>query len=173
MLPLADITAKPDPSHMIAYLAGFFDGEGCIRVMCNRAPTRKGQSPVYRLLAIVNQRADHAMPLHLLKEAFGGNVVKGGNQQGKANPTLSWQIAGKPAANAIQLMLPYLTVKRAAAYAGLAFHHWKEIMMEFRPSGKRLTPFEIMTGETFTKFFYAINSRELLVKQPVASEIVQ
>ncbi len=162
MLPLPNLNQQPDASHMIAYLAGFFDGEGCIRLMANHAPERRGQSPVHRLVLIVTQRADRVLPLQLLQRTFGGTIGHGSHAKGNAGATLRWSIAGKPALNALQLMLPYLTVKRIAAYAGMAWAHWKDIMQEFR-QGQRLSDDEIRASEEMTEIFRMINGRAVPV----------
>ena len=144
----------------ILYLAGFFDGEGCVRVHCNRAVQKYGAvSPCHRLVLIVNQRADHSEPLLMLKEVFGGWLGKGSSRKG-CRPIASWQIHGKHAFAALKLMLPYLTVKRAAALAGIAFMTWKEMILLCRKPSERLSSFEVETNDNFMKIFGVINGNK-------------
>lgn len=145
----------------IIYLAGFFDGEGCVRVMRNRGVVKYNASPSHRLCLIVNQRADHSEPLVMLKEVFGGWLGRGSSRKG-CRPIACWQLLGKPAAAALELMLPYLTVKLAPAKAGLAFHTWKEIMRTTRKAGTRISSFELETNESFMKLFGVINGNKPL-----------
>jgi len=72
----------------------------------------------------------------------------------------SWSLTGSRAAQALQAMLPYLLVKRPAAYAGLAYHHWKSIMQLYRKPSERLSQFEIDVADGFMKVFYTINGNK-------------
>lgn len=163
LLPLADVNAKPDPTHLIAYLAGFVDGEGCIRVACNRGNVKRGCSPSYRLHIVVCQKEDNKRPLELLKETFGGWLGRSSSRKG-CKPMMSWVADGDIAAEALRFLLPYLNVKRDAARVGLSFHYMKEVYRLGRKSGEKLSPAEVEVGELFTKLFYAINGNKPIDK---------
>lgn len=146
---------------IIAYLAGFFDGEGCIRVAVNRASVSNGKNPIYRLVMLVNQRTDHREPLELLQETFGGNLNDMRNGTERNAPTSSWQLGGRKAEAALEQMLPYLRVKHVHARAALAFFAWRHVMGLMRNTGPNhpMNPEEVTTLESFHKFFAFLNKR--------------
>ena len=97
----------------VAYLAGFFDGEGSISVNVNRKIKR------WSLRMTCHQV--NPEPLRLLSAAFGGSIrltQRIGNQR----PVYEWVAGGRMAASAIRLLRPYLTVKADEADVALEFH---------------------------------------------------
>lgn len=90
----------------LAYLAGFFDGEGCV------------QSDG-RTVGITNTFPD---VLHRFKRAFGGRVSpKATNRDNPGGKALwRWGISGIDARNFLQTMIPLLVEKRPQAEAYLS-----------------------------------------------------
>lgn len=94
-----------------AYLAGFFDGEGCIRV--NKTKTDK--SPNYHLIVTIANN-DRSILDSCLK-IYGGDV----REKGKGN-CYSWSLFNKVHIKQFLLdTLPYLVVKRDEALAGVGY----------------------------------------------------
>jgi hypothetical protein len=94
-----------------AYLAGFFDGEGCVRV--NKTPTRNTIS--YHL--IVSIANNDKTILDSCKEIYGGDV----HLKGKG-PCLSWSLFSKASIEKFLLAsLPYLVVKKDEALVALEY----------------------------------------------------
>lgn len=172
MLLLPNLEVSQDNSHLVPYLAGFFDGEGCVRIR-SQYKTVKGRSPRFTLRAFAVQRAEYAEPLWLCQKVFGGDVWNAGTKkQPRWKPTLAWVIQGKPAFNALQLMLPYLRVKRAAALAGVAFAQSQDIWHACRKHGERQAPFEAEISQQFKDLFTNfINKRGVTL--PTANVMVQ
>ncbi len=103
----------------LAYLAGFFDGEGNIRI----AKNSKNAKGYY--LRISATQVDQA-PLLLLQRQFGGYVYKRKLVQRpdgciRPVPTSDWVLAGPKACLALQALIPYLVVKLEAARLGVRF----------------------------------------------------
>jgi len=97
----------------VAYLAGFFDGEGSISVNVNRKLVRWS-------LRLSCHQVNPA-PLRLLADAFGGSIrltPRTGNQR----PVYEWVAGGRMAAETIRALRPYLTVKADEADVALEFH---------------------------------------------------
>jgi hypothetical protein len=94
-----------------AYLAGFFDGEGCVM-------TRRGSGGYWELRLSVGQ-IDPA-PLYLLQGRFGGGIYR--KSKGLLGRQVwAWVITGDKAAKALEALAPHLIVKRDQALLALEF----------------------------------------------------
>jgi hypothetical protein len=95
-----------------AYLAGFFDGEGCIKI--DKSPSENTIS--YRLYVTVTNT--HVPSLELFSSLYGGKIVPkldGPN-------CFQWVLYGKKTVEAFLLAsLPYLTVKHPQALLALEY----------------------------------------------------
>ena len=101
-------------SHEFAWAAGFFDGEGWIKIQ-----SRGGNYIGYYLRIGVCQVKKE--PLLKMQKIFGGNVrVK---QQAIGNRKLQyiWTLSTKQAAEALVSMLPYMVHKNDVAEVALEF----------------------------------------------------
>lgn len=91
-----------DPKVDLSYVAGFFDGEGCVRVARNGG---RG----FTLSAQITQN-EHATSTALfaeLKDTFGGSISK----QTALRTKLNWQVTGQNALGFLSAILPYLRLK--------------------------------------------------------------
>ena len=93
-------TSLPEPS--LGYLAGFFDGDGCVSVI------HPNSSPALS----IGQSLSRADVIMLFVKAFGGTVYKSGNGTGLKQPTLQWMVVGSSAKSAAVKLAPYSFVKR-------------------------------------------------------------
>jgi len=96
----------------IAYLAGLFDGEGCVRLaVINRGKEQKrGQNrSVYLGVEIGNT---YEPILHWLKDNFGGHVYKVKRSNLKYSQMWSWHLHGDSLKLLISLILPYSRIKK-------------------------------------------------------------
>lgn len=99
---------------IVAYLAGFFDGEGCIQFFS----MQKGKY-ISVALQVVNSDVS---PLHLFRENFGGKIYhhSRGCKGVEGKEMWAWYLGGKKrVALALQLMLPYLRVKQQRAITAI------------------------------------------------------
>ena len=91
------------------YMAGFFDGEGCIGI--NKAPSKRVRDR-YRVEVQINQ-VDRR-PLVLFQERYGGTLSK--HERSKKNPKWQdiwhWLISDRRAKALIKDLLPYCIVKK-------------------------------------------------------------
>jgi len=93
-----------------AYVAGFIDGEGCIRVTNDSS-----------LLVTVSNTY---LPILLnLKDRYGGSVGLQKGAHGNCRPAYHWDICGDRAADFLWTIGPYLIEKRDQAYLALEFHN--------------------------------------------------
>lgn len=100
----------------IAYLAGFFDGEGFI-IIC-RDKTRLG-NPNYKLRIGASQVV--GTPIYLLRDRFGGLIQTHNNKNPKHRAIFTWQAHSQKAVAALEEMLPYMTVKKEQALFALSW----------------------------------------------------
>lgn len=84
---------------VLAYLAGYFDGEGCIRFE---------KSPAISVTSI------YPYTLHVFRECFGGSV-KGMPGTEHRKPAFRWRAYGENAVEALELLHPHLREKRVQA----------------------------------------------------------
>ena len=83
----------------LAYLSGFFDGDGCVlsRALCGLS---------------VSQSVDGAQNLMEFAAAFGGVIYRKSDGLGLAKPSLQWRLRGHAARCAAHLLRPQSIVKR-------------------------------------------------------------
>lgn len=93
------------------YLAGFFDGEGCVM-------TRRQANGYWELRLSVGQ-IDPA-PLYLLQGRFGGGIYR--KSRGLLGRQVwAWVTTGNQAAKALEALAPHLIVKRDQVLLALEF----------------------------------------------------
>lgn len=90
----------------LAWIAGFFDGEGCIRARASKKGAR---------LKVTLTQQDRA-PLDWIKSEFGGGVYATGN----AKTCYRWEVDCGRASAFLRAIRPYLRVKAARADLALS-----------------------------------------------------
>ncbi len=104
----------------LAYLAGILDGEGCIEILCRKA---RGWKAVSLTVSICS--TDQWI-CQFLKFTFGGGVYDHNSKNGGLNHCAwAWVVNGKQARDCLQLLLPYLHLKRPQAELGIKFQDAK------------------------------------------------
>ncbi len=100
-------------SEQIAYIAGFFDGEGHIGLNAN------GTWPALRIGANQVVKA----PLALIHARYGGYLVHRDRVKYNPNaqPIWEWSIRAQRAQAVLRELIPYLIVKRERAEHALAY----------------------------------------------------
>lgn len=105
-----------------AWAAGFFDGEGCVSLSdCTKRNSPRGPARHITMKILICQK--DRRPLDKFKGLFGGEIkpfVRGG-KNARGGQSLVWEIVLRAtlAANALKLMLPYLTLKGDVARVAL------------------------------------------------------
>ena len=113
------------------YIAGFFDGEGCISIT-KRAQRKENRSPEYKPVVVVSNINREV--LIFFKELFGGYVYldrrpKSVKIRPNQRPLYRWVIMNTGAYNFCKKMKDKLFLKRKNA----------EVLIEFYDSGKYLS----------------------------------
>lgn len=100
-----------------AYLAGLFDGEGCVGAVKVR-DKRGGRAEAIMFTAVVSM-CDRE-PIDLLAEIYGGAIrSRKTAQKAHHSRVFTWQAYGDAGAKFLRDVLPYLRVKRGQAEAYL------------------------------------------------------
>ena len=91
------------------YLAGFFDGEGCICL------ARRTDTYLPRFMLTIEVGQVDPRPLELFKSLFGG-IIRRIEPSGRRKKIFhDWRIHGKEAIKCLKILLPYLVVKQEKA----------------------------------------------------------
>lgn len=98
---------------IIAYLAGFVDGEGCIAIHRNHNGS---------FFLTLSASQVNPYPLRLLAYHFTGSVRidKSTSRLGKKR-LYTWKVMSDRASNALKALLPFLVVKKDEAGLGIEF----------------------------------------------------
>jgi len=128
----------------LEYLAGYFDGEGCVSFYANSG------HPPYLRIGIGS--ADLEVLLKFT-EYFGGDVRKEKTPKGNRRQIYYWGCLGTVAQDVLRQLLPFLIAKRPQAELAL--------VPAFGPGkiGKRLTDSERATRVDIATRVKAINQR--------------
>jgi len=101
----------------IAYLAGLFDGEGCIHIAKNK-PRPKGKNPYHKLMICIANTNKEI--INYLYNTFGGRVnnnIPRKNEQ----PCQSWFFYSQYAKVFLKMIFPFLRIKRKQAKIAIVF----------------------------------------------------
>lgn len=97
----------------LEYLAGFFDGEGCINISTSKA----------QLIPRVSIANTYLPMLKCVQEMFGGTICEKSIRPETCAPAFEWTLAGKKRVYPfLEKLLPHLTVKRDQAM--FLLHQW-------------------------------------------------
>mgnify|MGYP001567341804 CR=1 FL=1 len=102
-------------SEQLAYAAGFFDGEGCIRIQ-----THSRRCRTMMLSVTACQVTEY--PLGNFVQWFGGTVkLRWLKYREGRRPLHTWQVSSLQAEHFLRQVLPYLIAKRTEAELALQF----------------------------------------------------
>jgi hypothetical protein len=102
---------------MLAYIAGFFDGEGCIMA------TRSGRGQHrYSMNCAITQKSRGV--LELIQSYFGGYIVsaRGGSSNEHNNKIHRLRLSQYPTRIFLEKIAPYLIVKKQEAQIAIEYH---------------------------------------------------
>jgi hypothetical protein len=101
------------------WLAGFIDGEGCIGV---RARGRSNNVGAMRL-HITNTNKEVLVEI---KERLGGSFYKSADDDGVRKASYVWEVSAQKARFILEMVLPFLKVKKSVAKLALDFQMTKK-----------------------------------------------
>lgn len=104
---------------LLAYFAGFFDGEGCVNIGKSKP---KNRSMHFQLRALASNT--NPQTLKMLQKCFGGKIYKSPHRK-RRKPCWQWVVASVKAEKFLKSILPYLVIKKEEAILGLEFRKLK------------------------------------------------
>jgi hypothetical protein len=127
------------PEFMLAYLAGYFDGEGSITVNGRKRFDRKGKELTIReKIPVINIKigtTDRDV-LDLFEKYFGGKTYKSNRRTKTGNTVYSYRANVNTTKVILRFIYPYLTIKKKQAAITMEMFRksdivpWKEFMPE-------------------------------------------
>jgi len=103
----------------IQYLAGFFDGEGCIDNQVMYPANAKGKLYVRPRLRVAQSNTG-AVILHKLQETYGGHLSQRKPQNANQQASTSWEILDKAGiTRMLEQLAPLLIIKKEQAILAL------------------------------------------------------
>lgn len=151
---LPDSDTPNEARESLAYIAGFFDGEGCVTVS-----VRQGKSTHHTIrVSVTNTRLD---VLEYISILLPGSIYPYDSKDNrKLRYTLVW--TGREAINTLELLLPYLRIK--GEVAEVAVDMWYKCFdNRYRnPSGgpkSILSEAETILRSSYTKHIMNYNKR--------------
>lgn len=132
----------------LSYFAGFFDGEGCVRL-------KRSGNYIYSVVIVVNTNLEVLIDF---KEKFGGNIQPRKRKVSYHKKIYAWEIYSKASVPFLEAILPYLIVKREQVIIVLKMER------SLRKSGnkglsKTLPKKEIGRREKVLEKMYLLNQR--------------
>jgi hypothetical protein len=107
----------------LAYIAGFFDGEGSITIHHNAGKSPRGLSPNHTLQVSVANTDPRVIVW--LRDCFGGRTVMRPSKVAKWRHVLQWIVRSNAAAEFLKAILPFLRMKREQAEIAIIFQGGK------------------------------------------------
>ncbi len=107
----------------LAYIAGIFDGEGCISLPERHYPQTES---TYSLVACVSNTNEWL--LLYLKSIFGGSISV---RNDRNRPCWNWSLRHKKAGEFLKVIYPFLRIKKPQAEVAIRFQDRKRMGMRF------------------------------------------
>ena len=107
------------------YLAGLFDGEGCV-TMRSPKTLHDGRPKIVVKLGVVGREIPD-----MLREQFGGSITRQ-NGRGNQKALYGWRVIGRRAARFLSMIRPWCIIKSRAIEIGLS-----HLVLEMQPRAIR------------------------------------
>ena len=115
-------------AHEFAWAAGFFDGEGWIKIQ------NRGSDKYCGFYLRIGVGQVKITPLEKLQTIFGGNIRIKSEPKGNRKRQYIWTLSTKQAVEALKCMLPYMAHKNEVATLALEFENTVGL------TGQRVSP---------------------------------
>lgn len=138
-----------------AWFAGFFDGEGCINLQCQKVRGKK-----YYLIRLQITQTHEGVLRHVAEITGVHRLLKMKRYDGNHADAFKWDADMKDAGRILKEILPYLQRKKEVALLALEY---MEFWYKNRPAKKRkgepLPEIDYSAFEEYKQKFHALNAR--------------
>jgi len=132
----------------LAYTAGIIDGEGCINLSRSKSKKCKNGYTVQLLVAVGNTNEWLIQWLHF---RYGGHMQYHKEMKLRWKDKWIWQIKCRQASSFLELILPYLKIKRPQAELGIAFQQAKKWCSSKTSGAKAIEEAQLILMHKFNK----------------------
>lgn len=98
----------------LSYIAGFFDGEGMIRI-------NRSMGKYYSLQCVVVNT--DLKPLKYIQQIFGGTIAERKKYKSHHKTSYRWRVTSNDAKNFLEKIYPWLITKKEQALIGIDFQN--------------------------------------------------
>ncbi len=120
-----------------AYLAGVIDGEGCIGINKTTNKSVRHKHPYYQVRLRIAMTTEE--PIKSI-ESWCGGIVSLTKRKGNSKPIFEWLLLNDKAVAMLQLIKPYLRVKRKQTEIAINFRDYYHTHSGY---GRAETPIEV------------------------------
>ena len=147
-------SARPAKARL-AYLAGFFDGDGCVSCMLSGA------------FLMASQSYDQAEVLMLFRETFGGSITLAKRGVGLQKPSLQWKACvGDSAREAALLLAPHSITKQKQLLLAGQWPKTKSLRQDCKTELRKLKEYDsAVAGPCSWEYFAGFFDAEGYIKQ--------
>jgi hypothetical protein len=107
-----------DKQEIIAYLAGFFEGDGSIMIF-KSPPRGQGKSPAYRL--VLTMTNTNVQVLRLAQKFYGGRIEGPFTRGNRWRPSFRWELDGENCVPFLSDIAPYIQTKHGQIQIAFKF----------------------------------------------------
>lgn len=137
----------------LAYMAGFFDGEGSITIHQNYRPSPRGKSPNHTLQVGIGNIDPRV--LTWIHSHFGGSFTIRRRRSPRHRIVAQWIIRCSKAALFLEAIRPFIRMKRDQVDVGIAYQHTKSMR-----GPKRVMAVDVAWREAQRVAIRELNARE-------------
>ena len=141
----------------LAWAAGFIDADGCVSVQRSPAVSQTFRGGYYYSLSVQGINT-HLGALERLQGMFGG-AVRARKQGGSPHSAIThdWRILNRAAGEVLELLIPYLIIKRERAELALVFLRDYQISLA-RGRHRRKTEYQFKRGAEIWEQMKTLNT---------------
>lgn len=104
-------------SNILAYVAGLFDGEGCVTISSSISP-RNGTHYYVLYVMVYNTNMDIILQL---KDWFGGFIITNDRKGSGHKDCYCWRVAANKAYEFLELIISYVRIKNKQVRLAMTF----------------------------------------------------
>lgn len=143
----------------LAYIAGFFDGEGTVCITKTKSRYEKGKDTQYIMIARVVGTKKEVIQLHY--DLFSPHRTIRSYNYRKDFMAYDWSVTSKNALEFLKIIEPYIILKKKQFRLGIEFQERKNSNINNYAKGKYLEDTEIKWREEYRQKMQKLNAKNI------------